>query len=550
LVNFSDYDNWSSSANYTHSNAPDGTVDMIVMVWRCSVLPFPFGTWSGIADLGGSSSYTVEGGTKTIKTYFGLNAGSGVTLHYWGERTQERNFKDVVHEIGHWLLGGSHPYTNSPADDEHKVWGMLTRGDDGICANTYEWERVAWVNPTSITGDILNAPLQDYVQYGTTYKYHPSNGSTDEYFYFENHQQLSSYDNATNNTNDKGIFVIHQQGAYNSTNNIRVKASNGQWDWQQTGTTDCFGGSTVPKFKPTTVNRSGRNNKDKLLKTGSGSEWLFYLDGWTTGTWPSGGCGGWLNGEGLNNAFNLTNNDVFSNYSNPWARRWTNDTTNNFTMEVIAQNGSVVNAKFYITNPTSGKPSKPQNLRVSLNPSDSHVRLDWDGNIDPDLSLYEISRKVNLGSWSVVTTTTNLYWVDPNWAYNSSPFDVSYRIRAKDSQNYYSIYSDIVICHPYPMGKKAFEIASSDMPAEYGLSNYPNPFNPSTNIIFKLKERGFVSLKVHDILGKEIANLVNEEKEAGTYEIFFDGAKLPSGIYFYSISAGDFHQTQKMLLIK
>ena len=82
------------------------------------------------------------------------------------------------------------------------------------------------------------------------------------------------------------------------------------------------------------------------------------------------------------------------------------------------------------------------------------------------------------------------------------------------------------------------------------FQNYPNPFNPTTNIIFQIKETGFVSLKVHDILGKEVANLINEEKEAGTYEIFFDGAKLPSGIYFYSISAGVFHQTKKMLLIK
>ena len=550
LINFAIFDNWSSSANYTHSNTSDGTVDMIVMIWRCSFLPFPFGSWSGEASLGYGASYTVESGSKTIKAGFGLNAGSGITLHYWGERTQERNFKNVVHEMGHWLLGVSHPYTNYTSNDEHKVWGMLTRGDDGICANTYERERVAWVNPPSISGDLLNVPFQDYIQYGTTYKYHPSNGSTDEYFYFENHQKLSIYDNATNNSNDKGIFVTHQQGAYNSTNNIRVKTSNGQWDWQNTGTTSCWS-SSVPKFKPTAVNRAGRNNKDKLLKTGSGSEWLFYLDGWSTGTWPSGGCGDWLNGGGLNNAFNLTYNDVFSNYSNPWARRWANDATNNFTMEIIAQNGSVVNAKFYITNPTAGKPSKPQNLQVGPNPGNNRVKLTWDANIDPDLSSYEIWRNVNNWQWFNIATTTNTYFIDPNYYYGT-PNRIDYKIRAKDTGNNYSIFSDGVFCYGYP--SKAIAnydtIETSNSKPKYSLSNYPNPFNPTTTISYQIEEKGFVSLKVYDILGKEVANLVSEEKEQGIYNTAFDGANFPSGIYIYSWRVNNFTSVKKMALMK
>ncbi len=93
----------------------------------------------------------------------------------------------------------------------------------------------------------------------------------------------------------------------------------------------------------------------------------------------------------------------------------------------------------------------------------------------------------------------------------------------------------------------------------YSLSqNYPNPFNPSTNIKFQISELGFISLKVYDILGNEIATLVNEEKPAGSYEIEFStslmhqsaGGGLPSGIYFYQLKAGNFIQTKKMLLIK
>jgi hypothetical protein len=84
--------------------------------------------------------------------------------------------------------------------------------------------------------------------------------------------------------------------------------------------------------------------------------------------------------------------------------------------------------------------------------------------------------------------------------------------------------------------------------------NYPNPFNPTTNIGFRIADFGFVSLKIYDVLGNEIATLVNEEKPAGEYEVEFNpesSIKQPaSGIYFYQIKAGDFIQTKKMVLLK
>ncbi|PJA96230.1 MAG: hypothetical protein CO129_07635 [Ignavibacteriales bacterium CG_4_9_14_3_um_filter_34_10] len=553
LVNFADFDNWSSSANYTHSNQPDGTVDMIIMIWRSSTTSWFFSSsWSGEASLGYGTSYSVEGGNKTIKANFGLNAGSGVTLHYWGERTPERNFKNAVHEMGHWLLGRYHPYGGG--NDQHKVWGILTRGDDGICANTYERERLAWVNPTEVTSNILNCPFQDYVQYGAAYKYHPSNGATNEYFYFENHQKLNIYDNATNNVDDKGIFVIHQQGIYSNSNNIRVKTSNGQWDWQNTGTTTCFGGATVPKFKPVAVNRAGRSNKDLLLKSGGGSEWLFYLDDSGIADWPDNGCGGWLNGGGVNNSFNTTYNNVFSNYSNPWARRWTNDATNNFTMEIIAQNGSVVNAKFYITNPSDGKPSKPQGLTIGPNPGDGLVRLEWAANIDPDLSLYEVSRKLENCNcnWEVLGTTTNTYYVDEEMLYLPIYGLVTsiYRIMAKDTQGLFSLYSEKVSERTEPLKIRA-DNETENAITEYKLQqNYPNPFNPVTTIRYQLPTSGLVQLRIYDLLGREVAVLVNEIKSEGAYFVNFDASKLSSGIYIYSLRVNDFVQNNKMTLLK
>ena len=80
--------------------------------------------------------------------------------------------------------------------------------------------------------------------------------------------------------------------------------------------------------------------------------------------------------------------------------------------------------------------------------------------------------------------------------------------------------------------------------------NYPNPFNPSTKIQYAISSRQFVSLRVYDVLGNEIATLVNEEKPAGSYEINFNASGLTSGMYFYSIKVGNFSETKKMLLLK
>jgi hypothetical protein len=95
------------------------------------------------------------------------------------------------------------------------------------------------------------------------------------------------------------------------------------------------------------------------------------------------------------------------------------------------------------------------------------------------------------------------------------------------------------------------EIAENEMPREYKLGqNFPNPFNPTTTIKYRIQELSFVTLKVYDVLGNEITSLVNEEKYVGSYEAKFDATVLPSGVYFYRIQAGSFVETKKMLLLK
>ncbi len=91
----------------------------------------------------------------------------------------------------------------------------------------------------------------------------------------------------------------------------------------------------------------------------------------------------------------------------------------------------------------------------------------------------------------------------------------------------------------------------SEIPSVYSLSqNYPNPFNPTTKINFAIPKQGFVSLKIYDVLGREVRILVNEVKSVGTYSVDFNASEFSSGVYFYRIIANDFTDIKRMMLIK
>ena len=99
----------------------------------------------------------------------------------------------------------------------------------------------------------------------------------------------------------------------------------------------------------------------------------------------------------------------------------------------------------------------------------------------------------------------------------------------------------------------------NNIPSEFQLyQNFPNPFNPTTKIKYTIPDvetrhassLQMVTVKVYDVLGNEITTLVNESQAAGSYEVEFDGSKIPSGVYFYQLKAGQFIETKKMVLLK
>lgn len=120
----------------------------------------------------------------------------------------------------------------------------------------------------------------------------------------------------------------------------------------------------------------------------------------------------------------------------------------------------------------------------------------------------------------------------------------------------YTPGGEIVRALRYPWnyaGLSVLDVKSESkfLPKEFSLEqNFPNPFNPNTNISYSLPSAQKVTLKVYDILGNEITTLVNEEKSAGSYSVNFDASNLPSGVYFYRLNAGSYSETRKMILLK
>jgi Secretion system C-terminal sorting domain/FG-GAP-like repeat len=204
---------------------------------------------------------------------------------------------------------------------------------------------------------------------------------------------------------------------------------------------------------------------------------------------------------------------------------------------------NIGNYLFYNQNPPV--PVELNNFTAKF--KDGSVVLEWNTSSETNDKGFEIERlkdsKIekfndweNIGfvEGSGTTTQSHSYsFVDKN----VSTGNYSYRLKQTDFDGTYK-YSNTA------------EVEISK-PFTYALQqNYPNPFNPSTKIKYSIAKEGKANLKVYDILGREVATLVNEYKQAGKYEVEFNAANLPSGVYFYKLEAGNYSQVKKMVLLK
>ncbi len=156
--------------------------------------------------------------------------------------------------------------------------------------------------------------------------------------------------------------------------------------------------------------------------------------------------------------------------------------------------------------------------------------------------------------WAALQGTTISYSSNDgaNWAtqYTSPAGSWYHIVKARNGLTIWAVRSNGGISR-YGTPIVGVTPISNETPTSYKLSqNYPNPFNPVTKIEFAIPKQGLVTLKIFDILGREVTTLVNEVKIPGNYSIDFDASRLSSGTYFYKLSAGNFIETKKMLLIK
>jgi hypothetical protein len=196
-------------------------------------------------------------------------------------------------------------------------------------------------------------------------------------------------------------------------------------------------------------------------------------------------------------------------------------------------------------NTLSSIPLPVELISFSVSLLDNSVNLNWRTETELNNYGFEIQKsevRNQSTEWNIIgfvegsgnsNSPKNFEFIDRE----IKPGKYSYRLKQIDNDGSYE-YSNVI------------EI-DLGMPGKFILSqNYPNPFNPTTKISYAIPQNSFVELKVFNMLGQEIATLVNQEKAAGFYEVDFNAVNQPSGIYFYRLQAGEFLITKKMLLLK
>lgn len=175
-----------------------------------------------------------------------------------------------------------------------------------------------------------------------------------------------------------------------------------------------------------------------------------------------------------------------------------------------------------------------------------------------DFCLVEVSTN-NGSTWQQLISYTgaNLSWTEQSfditqYVNSSSQFKIRFRLTSDNNTipSGSGWWVDDIKLTNYCMGTVGVP-GNTNIPKTFALEqNYPNPFNPATSIKYQLPSPERVSIKIFDILGKEVATLVNEDMEPGYYEVRYDASNLASGLYFYRIEAGSFTDTKKMILVK
>jgi hypothetical protein len=197
-------------------------------------------------------------------------------------------------------------------------------------------------------------------------------------------------------------------------------------------------------------------------------------------------------------------------------------------------------------------PVELSSFNASVNGND--VILDWRTETEIDNYGFEVERTSLSPPFIKGGKTQDFEWITIGFVYgngnSNSPVEYGYvDSDIKTSGIYYYRLKQLDTDGDYEYSMVV--TAEIDAPSSFELSqNYPNPFNPTTSIQYAIGSRQFVSLKVYDVLGNEVASLVAEEKEPGRYDVGFNAARLASGVYIYRLETESFTATKRMTLLK
>jgi hypothetical protein len=532
---------------------------MIIIVWRTELFEF-----TGEASLGYKPGFLADG--KKIEMGFPeflpFPRGSGVTCEYQYSDRPGQVMQTMVHEVGHWLLGGPHPYNSGTLHGKHVYWGILCNGlRAASCANSYEREQLGWISVPEIQPD-QTFLMTDYLSTGSAYKYHPASGDALEYFYFENHQKLSVFDDVTMNPVDRGIWVLHQQGPYAELDNLKIKPADGNWKWENPGsTTFCFSQS-LPVFRRGAPGiRTGESHRDQIPTNASAVNWMrVFRD-------PAGtlNCGTFYKGQMFNGAFNVNSGVLFSPYSNPNTDTWDKQQTS-FTLEILGESNDAVVVRHY-AHPLEAAPA---GRYLGVNPSTQGtppgwISLAWGSQwpegqpVEADVNLSVLERKIGAGgNWTQVYQGALMSWDDGSMLYDTNGIvPVFFRVRVQDVQGKHSLWSNNF--QTATVGTNEIQDPADGniavLPYPSIDANYPNPFNPSTTIRFSIPAAENVKLEVYDLLGRHVATILNRKLDAGRHSVVWDGRgiegeTLSAGVFICRLEAGKDVLARKMLVVK
>ncbi len=197
------------------------------------------------------------------------------------------------------------------------------------------------------------------------------------------------------------------------------------------------------------------------------------------------------------------------------------------------------------------------NCLVLIPSPDNHPRLIWGPYPESGITVqgYKVYRKYGNSAWQLRTTVSSSTYEYIDEAVSISPLlagtIVLYKITAIYGTNSETLPTNIVEVNVKSAQMEKVGNKTESSINEFVLDqNHPNPFNPSTIINYSIKETGLVKIKVYDILGSVVAELVNESKDAGYHSVEFNASNLPSGIFIYTLQVNGYSDSKKMLLLK